>query len=304
MSSSTPVAILREASIYREARGEKKEKTMSDSEDLKGFLEQKFSEVDKRLQQSADSSLKAHEQTRKEVSRLGGMVAHLWEKVEGGEPPGPKRSDSWNQVTGDEIAAYAAGDRSPDLLAGKMTPPRPKKPSLTDEVTDHDLRMHAMHGRLIGLDGNVETIKEDMNILKTQVASKEELAHALKALEIQTRAMGISPKKQGKIDERPTLRRMLDFFMWMAQEREGQKFTLSAFAALTGLVTAMGTTYAIVTGRLPLPNSTAPSHVLHTPYEGPAPASQVAPPLLPTSSSAEKSPSPGGGAKTTSGGGG
>lgn len=259
---------------------------MSESDDLKGFLEKKFSEVDKRLQQSADSSMKAHEDTRKEVSRLGGMVSHLWEKVEGSDYP-IKKADSWSETPGEEIAAEME----------KKQPPRPKKPSLTDEITDQDLRMHAMHGQLIGLDGKMEMIREDMNILKTQVASKEELASALKALDVQTRAMGISPKQQGKVDERSGGRRLIDFFIWMAQEREGQKFTLAGFAALTGLVTALGTTYAILTGRLPLPNSSTP-HVIQERFEQQAPP---APPFMPTSSSAPKSSSPGGDSKTSPG---
>jgi hypothetical protein len=61
------------------------------------------------------------------------------------------------------------------------------------------------------------------------------------------KAMGIKSD-----DERSTIG---EFFKWIMKSREGQKFVLAGFAALTSLITALGTVYALATGRLPMPDS-------------------------------------------------
>ena len=85
----------------------------------------------------------------------------------------------------------------------------------------------------------------------------ERLETAIAQNERQLKAMGLRPASETK--DRGALLRFLDLLGWMLQEPEGRRFGLTALGALTSLVTALGTTYALVTGRLPLPHDPVPA---------------------------------------------
>jgi hypothetical protein len=252
-------------------------------EGLKNYLGEKFKEL-------GDRSLQEHEATRGMVTELTAkvehtqaVVGHLWKKVEGSDPPPPPNGK------GNSLSL-------PPLATREIGVSKPTKKAIRDQITDHDMDLQGMHGQLIAANSQITEIKDGLNIFRTQVVTKDDFSYALKALDVQTRAMGISPTKQGKVDGRSVGQRFTDFIAWMVREREGQKFVLSAFAALTGLITAIGTTYAIVTGRLPLPNQTAPIHYVPETFSPPTRS-------LPEAPQEEKSSSSGRDPATTSAGG-
>jgi hypothetical protein len=89
-----------------------------------------------------------------------------------------------------------------------------------DQVSSHDLDIAGLRSDMIVVEKRLSTIQK---------------------------AMGIKSD-----DERSTIG---EFFKWIMKSREGQKFVLAGFAALTSLITALGTVYALATGRLPMPDS-------------------------------------------------
>lgn len=94
---------------------------------------------------------------------------------------------------------------------------------LTERVTSSELELSAMRSEVIATNAKLDLV---------------------------VKAMGIKGK-----DEKTALGELV---RWLMKSREGQKFVLAGFAAFTSLITALGTTYALATGRLPVPTSPVP----------------------------------------------
>jgi len=199
-------------------------------DDLKVFLEGQFANIDQRITE-------AQQLTHTQIKRLEGKVNTLWHRVEGSLPPDMMPS-------GSSLIPIIVPPSEPRLPIPRPDPVKPKG-GLTKQVTDHSMELAAVNANL--------------NVLTDQVGALTKLT------KVQTTAMGISPTKAGETDERSAGQKFGDFLTWLMREREGQKFALAALAAITGLVTAIGTSYAIITGRLPMPTSPAPTHIQSPP---------------------------------------
>lgn len=202
------------------------------------------------IKRNADQSVSAHEATRRTLASFQVSLNHLWRRVEGSDPPPPLAGSGLEGLDVDEKTAKAV-ERAEAAL-----PAVPEGAKDIDElgrqVTGHNTTIEALSGRMSSLEDEVKTVKE----------------HVTESLDLQrrqTEAMGIKTEA----DTRSVLTRLVDGLAWMVKEREGQKFALSMFAAATGLVTAVGTTYAILTGRLPLPTAQVPA--VQQPYAPPQP---------------------------------
>jgi hypothetical protein len=112
---------------------------------------------------------------------------------------------------------------------------------MDEQISEHDLTLQGIEGRLIAVSAATNKVDQRVGGVEVQVGT---------LLELQKEQMG----KRDPDDGRRLLRRMVDGIAWMIRERDGQRFALSLIAAFTGFVTAIGTTYALVTGRLPLPH--------------------------------------------------
>lgn len=222
--------------------------------DIKDTVDDRFKTVEIRLRDQADQSLQSHEATRKQVGALGRMVTTLWREVKGSDPPPPE---------------------------GGGMPPTAVMP-MDEKLSEHDLTIAAIQGQIIAIDSKANAIKDDAAASK---AAAEKALEKTTALEGQTKEALTLAKETKELNERQlkamgvkteaeeksrVLTKLVDLCIWMFKEREGQKFALAGFAALTSLVTALGTTYAIITGRLPLPNSTPPT--VQEPYARPLPS--------------------------------
>jgi hypothetical protein len=186
------------------------------------------------LRQNADQSLDAHEQTRKHVDRLAvnvvlnmEMTRTLWTHSFGDRPP-PKPPESGQSLA---LLEHPSARIPRPSERGVVKTSRASDPAVDAaiaehkrQITDHDGLIYSLKGEIIAVDAQVKEI-----------------------LNLQKRQMGIRETK----DERVLLRRLADALL----SRQNQKFVLLMVGAITGLVTACGTTYALVTGRLPLPSS-------------------------------------------------
>jgi hypothetical protein len=177
----------------------------------------------------ADSSLREHEKTRRHVAYVTTMTKALWSEVFGKEPPGGP---------GDEGLSFALTE--PDTHPGYTKGSRPILPTTapSGKISEHDATLAGLQGQVIAVDGKMETLVE-------QVAALTKL---------QKEQMGLH---EG--DERSIVRKIADGTVWLFTNRAGRKFALTLIAALTSLITALGTTYALATGRLPLPSATTPA---------------------------------------------
>jgi hypothetical protein len=190
------------------------------------------------IRRNADQSLDAHEQTRKHLDRMAvhvtlnmEMTRTLWEHSFGDRPP-PKPPESGHSLALLDQGSVKSGAKIPrPSERGGIKTSRASDPAVDAaiaehkrQITDHDGLIYSLKGEIIAVDAQ---LKELLNLQKKQ--------------------MGIRETK----DERAFLRRFVDALM----SRQTQKFVLLMVGAITGLVTACGTTYALMTGRLPLPTS-------------------------------------------------
>lgn len=192
-------------------------------------------------QRITDRSLEHYQNTSRRLDKYGSNLRKLWKKVNGtdSDPPDPS------------IPPTANGDASYhkpglDELAARAH----------DMASEHDLDIPAMEAKVLVVDGKIENVKGHVAKVDEKVDGLIELQKK------QMSAQGMRPED----DERSATRRIFDLFIWFVKEKEGQKFALAAFAAITSLVTAVGTTYALMTGRLPLPNPKQPP-ALHAPSQ-------------------------------------
>lgn len=116
-----------------------------------------------------------------------------------------------------------------------------------EKLSQHDLEIDSVKAGVIVVEKKVEDLRGDMTRL-------------LALQEKQTSAMGLHAEKPKSLGESFT-----HFVSWVVTEKEGQKFILTVFTALTTLVGALGTLYALATGRLPTPTSPKPVPALVEP---------------------------------------
>lgn len=193
----------------------------------------------------ADRTIAAQEDIRKQVGHLTKMTYSLWRDVRGDDPPPPPPPP-------EETFEEAAKDPLKQTGSHKVIKPLG---DLTEDV-EETAETIALHGASI-------------DTLHTQIAAVTKRQEELLAL--QKEQMG----KKDDADPRGIGTRLVDGFLWVIKEREGQKFAGIMIASLTSLVTALGTTYAIFTGRLPLPTAPVNQPVYVAP---PAPAPALPPP--------------------------
>ena len=189
------------------------------------------------IKEGTDRTLAAHEGTRRHVVRLTKMVGEVWKEVYGSKPPPPPPGK-------DAELSFALSDED-DTRTTKTGEEEPEKPRMFEQVSEHDSTLEGLHAQIIVTDGRTAKVEETVGEL----------------LKLQKEQMG----KKNPDDERGVLRRLVDGMLWGIKEREGQKFLLTMVASITGLITALGTTYALMTGRLPMPNSVPNPPALHQP---------------------------------------
>ena len=207
------------------------------------------------VKQEADRTIAAQESTRRQVVHLTQMTYSLWRKVRGSEPPPPPPSA--NDDISFTDAARAAAKEKQLRQTGSQKPVMPLD-DLADEiektagkVSSHDNDIAGVTGRLLAVESQTAEV-----------------------LRLQKEQMG--KKDTSKKDERGPFTRLVDGLVWAVRDREGQKTVGAVVAGITGIITALGTWYALLTGRLPLPNTPAqPAHAL----TAPAPAPPPPPPL-------------------------
>lgn len=161
-----------------------------------------------------DLSLKEHEKTRRHVAHVTSMTRALWIEVFGKDKPPPGGGD-----------AISFALTEPDTNPGHTRGLRPIDDLPSGKISEHDATLAGFQGQLIAVDAKVESL-----------------------VKLQKEQMGLRDA-----DDRSVGRRIVDGFLWLTTKRAGHKFALTLVAALTSLVTALGTTYALSTGRLPLP---------------------------------------------------
>jgi hypothetical protein len=145
--------------------------------------------------------LSKHEETRSHLARHEELVGHLWQRVNGSNPPPPG-----------EPPSAPSSPPLDDMATGAFA-----------KASSHDLDIFAM--------------RREVQELKTALSSVLEINKE------QSKALGVG------VD----VKRSAEFLDWIMTTKAGQRWVLTVFAALTSLITAVGTTYALITGRLPLP---------------------------------------------------
>lgn len=197
---------------------------------LKNFADDIKTDLKKDIAANADISIKNHEETRKELGGLRGelhevksTVHILWRKVNGPNVPPPKGSGEYRQI---------------DATLAKEKP-------IVETVSDHNLDLESLKAQVTVLDRKTDTLSEQVQGTTVEVKEAKNIAEQVLAMnKEQNKSLGIGV----------SIQRIGEFFTWL-KTKEGQRYAATIFAAATSLVTAMGTTYALVTNRLPAPNS-------------------------------------------------
>lgn len=209
-----------------------------DLDEHEARMERRMKDMKKEIQ---SSSLQSHEATRKQVQSINLKVDELWRTVKGSDPPPPEK--------GSGIAPQATAPR-PASNPGERRPT-----SIADQVTEHEGDIATIQGSVLRVDGRVESVDDKVDALASVV-------NELKDLQVkQMHSQGIKTEEES----RSFWKRLGDGVIWAFKEPEGRKFALTMMAAITSLVTAAGTTYALITGRLPMPNADRPPPALHQP---------------------------------------
>lgn len=174
-------------------------------------------------------SMHAHEQTRRNIVYLTRGYAELYREVKGEDPPPPPPEDD-------------------GTFMEALKPPRPRLPShpeskplvdLTKAVSENDSDIDEVKGRLLKVESQTSETRDQVGEL----------------LKLQKEQMGRPDKVE---DRRTSFSKLVDGFLWALRDREGQKTVGAVGAFIFSTVTAIGTWYAIFTGRLPLPNTALP----------------------------------------------
>lgn len=207
---------------------------------LKNFATDIKEDLKREIQANADISIRNHEETRKRLDSFGrdlhsvdSKVDVLWKKVHGPNVPPPRSS-------GEYRFHLAKGDDS--------------KP-LQETVSNHDLSIQSLQAEVKVLTQQVKTseaasveAREAATSAKGGVAEVRQIAEQVLAMnKEQSESLGIGV----------SLARIGEFLHWL-KTKQGQRYAATMFAAATSLVTALGTTYALMTNRLPAPTDPVP----------------------------------------------
>lgn len=210
---------------------------------LKNFADDIKSDLRKQIQDNADISIKNHEETRKEMTGIKGEVHGLtntvnvlWRKVNGPNVPPPKTSGEYRQV---------------DATLSKEKP-------LIQSVSDHNLDLQSLQGQVKVLDTKVDIVGKSAE--QAVKAAEEAGAAAHQGREIAEKVLAMNEQQNASLGIGVSVRRIGEFFTW-AKTKEGQRYVATILGAATSLVTALGTSYALVTHRLPAPNGPVPETV-------------------------------------------
>ena len=185
---------------------------------------------------NAQRSIDAHEATRKHVAKLTSMTKHMWRKVFGSEPP-PADTEEEAFTFSHEEHPTGGGIGQLHKIAPLDGHGRKAAP-LGQQVEKHGESLSQHDASIAGLQGQVIALSSKTNEL----------------LSLQKEQMGKRPEG----DTRSFAQRVLDGIQWVFSNRAGQKYLLTLIAALSGMITAAGTTYALATGRLPYPGQSSP----------------------------------------------
>lgn len=207
------------------------------AEELKKEFREEMRGARGMMKEHADQNFRSHESTRRQVVHMTRMTATLWKDVRGSDPPplppAPGDDTSFSEAA-KEIWPQPPGARPArpldDLTEDVAT--------VVDKTSSHDNDIAGVQGRLLTVEAQTGEV---LKLVKEQMG-----------------------KKDGP-ETRSLLTRLVDGLLWSFREREGQRYTLTLIAGITGLITALGTTYAIATGRLPMPTSPPPVPALRAP---------------------------------------
>lgn len=207
----------------------------------------------RRFNEHAELMLRTHEGTRRQVVHLTSMTSELWRNVKGSAPPPPPPPIEENKSFVE--AAREANEKAAREKKSSGGAVRKPLESLSDQVSEHDGELAAIHGRLMA----VESIQKEHGELQKEHGDLQK-AHGEKITEL----LALQKEQMGKKDPddgRPRRTRIWESILYLVKEREGHKFVLQFIAAVTSLLMAAGTLWALSTGRLPMPNSSVPSPV-------------------------------------------
>lgn len=187
---------------------------------LQNFANDIKGELKKDIRANADISIKNHEETRRE---LGGLRTELHEVKS-------TVNILWKKVMSPNVPPpKSSGEyRQVDAKLAKEKP-------LVQSVSDHNLDLSSLKSQVITLNDKFDSLS---GIAHEVLAMNREQSASL--------GIGVSIRKVG------------EFLAW-AKTKEGQRYVATIFAAATSLVTALGTTYALMTKRLPTPMDPVPT---------------------------------------------
>lgn len=235
---------------------------------LKNFAQDIKDDLKKEIQANADISIRNHEETRKRLDSFGRdlhsvdkKVDVLWRKVHGPNVPPPKTSGEYRLHL--------------DKQAKEGSKPLA---DLAESVSDHDLRIEGLQADMKVLTEQVKTSEAAARQAKDAAdKAKDEAASAKGAVgevkEIAEEVLAMNRMQNQNLGIGVSLRGIGEFFQWL-KTKQGQRYVATMFAAATSLVTALGTTYALLTKRLPAPTDPVPTtaHTVYVPVPVPAPS--------------------------------
>ena len=193
-----------------------------------------MSKLSAKMSADTEALLRSHEATRRQVVHVTRVSAKIWRAVMGNvEPPRPPSP-------GDDTSFMEA--QKEGLSEGV----REKSPSLVDEF----------EGKIGAQQGEIDELRGQLLAVK---------ATAAEVLRLQREQMGKKDPNDKKKDKRSSIEKLVDGFLWVLKDREGQKTAGAIVAGITGILTAAGTWYALMTGRLPMPNAQHSHPVLVAP---------------------------------------
>ncbi len=192
--------------------------------ELSSKVDQRFENVEASIKDRADKSLEQHEETRLEFRQMRGHIAKLWRKVNGSDPPPPtqKKGPDGRVI---EESPFRSSDRPEGEDEDGEVP--------LDELAKEGFRMAS------NADMEIAALRSETMTEFARVAKKIDKIAAVNKEQSDYAGIGKKGRK----------------YLF---SREGIKATATLIAAVTGLVAAIGTCYALV--RQPSPTLPLPTH--------------------------------------------
>lgn len=215
--------------------------------ELRSDLDKQVSGVNTLVKQQADRTILAQEGTRRQVVHLTQMTYSLWRNVRGSDPPPPPPAAG-------EVADISFSEAAKDPLRQTGSKVKVIKPldDITEELAENTAKLEKSVALVSTHDGDIAAVQGRLLVVEAQ--NKEVIQQNHELLKLQKEQMG---KKDPK-DARSLSTRLADGVAWAFREREGQKFMMIVIGGATSLITALGTTYALMSGRLPMPTQPPP----------------------------------------------